>query len=117
VSRREANRRYEKTKKGFLMRAYRNMICRVDGTHHERSVSCYGQELLPKEEFYEWSLNNPDFHDLFEEWERAGYERRLSPSVNRIDPRFGYYLLNMQWVTLGEGSRRHVQYRYRGKIV
>lgn len=112
-----ATKKYEKTKKGFLMRAYRNMESRVRGIQRDKCTSHYGQPILPRQTFYEWSLNNPDFHDLFEAWEKENYRQAISPSVDRIDPRFGYELWNMQWVTLGENVRRGAAFTYHGKII
>jgi hypothetical protein len=109
--------KYEKTKKGFLMRVYRNMKSRVEGIQWQKCVSHYKQEILPKEEFYTWALNNPDFHDLFKEWEENKYDRKITPSIDRIDPRFGYFLKNMQFVTAGENSRRNNIFTHYGRII
>lgn len=110
-------KRYEKTKKGFLMRTYRNMLSRVKGIQKKNFLGYYGLEILPKEEFYEWSLNNEDFHTIFEEWEKRGYEQKYSPSIDRIDPREGYYLLNMQWITVSENTKRAMAFHWHGKII
>lgn len=91
-------KRYEKTKNGFLMRAYRNMKSRVTGVQWRKRHLYSGKDLLTKDEFYEWSRNNPDFHSLFEKWEQSGYERKITPSVDRIDSDLGYFIENMRWV-------------------
>lgn len=106
--------KYEKTKKGFLMRLYRNMKSRVEGVHKEKFHLYAGCSLLPKEIFYEWSLASEVFHQLFEEWEQSGYERKLAPSVDRVDSFRGYELGNMEWVTMSENSRRGVLNKYYG---
>jgi hypothetical protein len=98
-------KKYEKTKKGFLMRLYRNMKSRVTGVNKSKWHLYLGKELLPKQDFYEWALKNPDFHELFEEWEKSGYERRLTPSVDRIDSRHGYCVFNMEFVPFHENCR------------
>lgn len=91
-------KRYEKTKNGFLMRAYRNMKSRVTGVQWRKHHLYGGKDLLTKDEFYEWSRNNPDFHSLFEKWEQSGYERKITPSVDRINSDLGYFIENMRWV-------------------
>ena len=101
-----STRKYEKTKKGFLMRCYRNMKSRVTGVQKIKWHLYKGKPLLPKDEFYEWSLADPEFNRLFSEWEASGYERRLAPSTDRIDSSAGYFLGNMEWVTHSENSRR-----------
>lgn len=90
-------KRYEKTPKGFLMRAYRNMQSRVEGIQKQGSWT--GKEILPRQDFYDWALDHPEFRRLFRQYEKSGYEQRLAPSPNRIDPRRGYTLDNMEWVT------------------
>lgn len=109
-------KRYEKTQKGFLMRAYRNMLSRVTGVQRPGG-NHHGLEILSKEEFYQWSLDNQDFTSLFREWEKSNYSTKLSPSVDRIDPRFGYELFNMQWVTHSENTVRGLAFRHRRRII
>lgn len=99
-------KRYEKTPKGFLMRSYRNMQSRVQGIQKRKYHLYQGKELLPREDFYSWSLNSDEFKTLFNEWESSGYDRKLTPSVDRINPTKGYSLDNMEWVTHSENSRR-----------
>jgi hypothetical protein len=112
-----ATRKYEKTKKGFLMRMYRNMKSRITGIQRHSAHLYDGKELLSKEEFYKWAWANPDFHELFETWEKSGYERNIVPSIDRIHPDEGYYLMNMQFVTAGENSKRAAAWRWYGKII
>lgn len=116
ITRNLSARKYEKTKKGFLVRAYRNMLSRVKGI--QRPLGNHrGLEILDKTEFYDWALDNPDFHKLFEDWEEAEYNRKLTPSFDRIDPRFGYYVKNLQIVTHSENTVRGLIFRHRGEIV
>lgn len=102
--RRKANgnsytRKYEKTPSGFLMRAYRNMQSRVTGVQKKKAHLYLGLELLPREDFYRWSRDHPDFWRLYRQWTATAYDRRLCPTVNRINPRRGYSIDNMEWVT------------------
>jgi len=112
----KSSKKYEKTKKGFLMRAYRNMLSRVRGIQRPYG-NHHGLEILDKQEFYDWALNNEDFHNLFKDWEISKYDRKLTPSVDRIDPRFGYYKLNMQFITHSENSSRGNVFTRTGRIV
>lgn len=89
--------KYEKTVRGFLMRAYRNMLSRTQGLVKPHLYKGLG--ILDKEAFYEWSLNDVAFNRLFRVWAQSGYDRKLSPSVNRIDPSEGYTITNIEWVT------------------
>lgn len=98
--------KYERTKYGKLMRIYRNMKSRIEGVQKAKFHLYRGKYLLPKEEFYAWAIMQPEFHRLFREWEESGYERKLAPSVDRVDSSVGYRTWNMQWVTHSENSRR-----------
>lgn len=99
-------KKYEKTKKGFLMRLYRNMQSRIVGVQKQKHHLYSGKYLLPREKFYEWALSNQAFNDLFETWEKSSYCRKLTPSVDRINSTLGYEVENMEWVTHSENSRR-----------
>jgi len=98
--------KYERTKGGKLMRIYRNMLSRITGVQKKKAHLYEGKSLLPKSEFYEWAMRSPEFHRLFADWERSGYQRKLAPSVDRIFSSMGYSLENMEWVTHSENSRR-----------
>jgi hypothetical protein len=108
-------KKYEKTKKGFLVRAYRNMKSRVEGVQHSKAHLYKGKEILEKHTFYEWALSNESFNKLFKEWEDSNYCRKLTPSVDRIDSSKGYTLDNMQYITHSENSRRGNISRYSKK--
>lgn len=107
-------KKYEKTKNGFLMRLYRNMLSRVSGIQRAKYHLYAGCSLLPKDEFYSWAKSSEDFLRLFREWEWSGYDRKLTPSVDRIDSTYGYQLDNMEWVTHSENSRRGTMNRHYG---
>lgn len=98
-------KKYEKTKKGFLVRTYRNMKSRVEGIQYLKSHLYEGKNLLDKNLFYEWSINNNDFNVLFDAWTFNNYNRKMSPSIDRIDSKLGYNLENMRWITHSENSR------------
>jgi hypothetical protein len=99
-------KRYEKTKKGKLMRMYRNMLSRIDGVQKKKAHLYAGKQILTRDEFYEWALSSVQFHELFDAWEKSNYDRRLSPSVDRVNSSLGYTVENMEWVTHSENSRR-----------
>jgi len=105
-------KKYERTKKGKLMRNYRNMESRVKGIQWRKAHLYEGKELLSREEFYDWAMNQDSFHRLFDEWVMSGYDRKLSPSVDRVDSSKGYTIDNMEWVTHSENSRRGTLSRY-----
>lgn len=101
-------KKYEKTHRGFLMRLYRNMQSRITGVQKSKYHLYEGKELLAKNDFYDWAIKNHKFISLFNEFENNNYNRKLSPSVDRIDSSKGYLIENMEWVTHSENSKRGV---------
>ena len=101
-----ATKKYERTKKGKLMRTYRNMQSRVLGILRKKSHLYKGLPILARDEFYEWALASPEFHALYDGWVASDYKCGMSPSVDRVDSSKGYTLDNMEWVTHSENSRR-----------
>lgn len=97
---------YEKTKAGFLMRTYRNMLSRVTGVQSKKAHLYGDLAILPKQSFYVWSLSDPIFNLLFCAWEEVGYSQKYSPSIDRIDSTEGYIEGNIQWITHSENSRK-----------
>lgn len=99
-------KKYEKTKKGFLVRTYRNMLSRVKGILKRKAHLYKGLEILDKGVFYDWSLNDIHFNEIFNAWEKTNYNRNLSPSIDRIESDKGYVLENMQWLTQLQNSMK-----------
>ena len=99
-------KKYEKTPKGFVMRMYRNMLSRIRGIQKKSAYLYTGKDILPKEEFYDWCLNNDDFKILFEKYSASGYDRQLAPSVDREDASIGYVISNMRIITHFDNSKK-----------
>lgn len=100
------SKKYEKTRKGFLMRVYRNMLSRVTGVVKNKQHLYMGKSIMDKNDFYEYSLTNERFNTLFDEWKECGCDRKKTPSIDRIDPLKGYDIDNVQWVTFSENCSR-----------
>lgn len=97
-------KRYERTKRGKLMRTYRNMQSRVLGILKKKRHLYDGLPILSRGDFYEWALASDAFHRLYAGWVASGYQCGESPSIDRIDPDRGYVLGNMRWITHRENS-------------
>lgn len=90
-----------------LTNTYSRMLQRIYGRCCPRATGRYaGLSILPRTEFFGWAESDPEFNRLFDAWVASGYERRLSPSIDRIDSKLGYQLHNMQWLTLGENASK-----------
>lgn len=96
---------YEKTINGFLMRTYRNMKSRILGIQYKKAHLYNNLEILDKKSFYEWSINDIEFNKLYHNWINSNYDRKLTPSIDRINTKKGYLLNNIRWLTHSENSR------------
>lgn len=92
------------------------MLSRVTGVQKVKHHLYKNKELLSKTEFYKWAKTNRIFLSLYHNWVENNYDRKLTPSVDRVDPEKGYELSNMEWVTHSENSRRGGKHRHRVKI-
>lgn len=98
-------KKYERTKKGKLMRTYRNMQSRVQGILWMKAHLYGGLPIIERKPFYDWAWADPEFHRLFDAWVASGYSCGESPSIDRIDPEKGYVEDNMRWLSHRENSR------------
>lgn len=96
-------KKYERTSNGKLMRIYRNMKSRVEGIQKLKAHLYEGKELLSKEQFKEWA-NSEEYLDMYQNWKDSDFDRKLSPTVDRIDSSLGYTTENMRWLTHSENS-------------
>ena len=108
---------YEKTKQGFLVRLYRNMKSRITGVQKEKHHLYQNKNLFDKLEFYQWAQTQEKFHELFTEWEASQYQRKLTPTVDRIDSNKGYDFDNVEWVTHSVNSQRGIISRHSKGVV
>lgn len=87
------------------MRMYRNMQSRVRGIQKDKKHLYENKYLLPRDEFYAFANSCAEFHEMFYVWENSNYERRLAPTVDRINSSLGYSIGNIRWLTHSENSR------------
>jgi len=97
-------KKYEHTKKGKLVRTYRNMYSRVVGIVKDKAHLYKGLPILDREDFYSWSLSNKDYLTLYQHWVQSNYCKKLSPSIDRINTEEGYVISNMRWLTHSKNS-------------
>lgn len=67
-----------------------------------------------KVEFKNWILKQPNFEALFKSWVDSGYEKNLTPSVDRPDDYKPYTLDNIQLMTWGENRNKNYKDRKSG---
>ena len=83
----------------YLRTRYTEIKQRCSNPNNTRADLYNGVEYCTKEEFLETFVNNNQFLKLFEEWKSSGWKNTLSPSIDRIDPKKGYTLDNIQVIT------------------
>jgi hypothetical protein len=81
------------------------MKSRVEGIQKLKSHLYLGKELLLKDTFYQFSLQDPNFNNLFDIWEKSNYDRKLTPSIDRKISSEGYNINNIRWITHSENSK------------
>lgn len=90
------SRNYYKTLPGLITRIYNG----------ELQASKQRGHMMPsysKQELADW-LDLQDLNSLFNTWVKSGYNKNLSPSVDRIDSTQGYTLKNIRLVTWKENN-------------
>src|SRR5271157_1478739 len=101
----------------FLGQAYSHMRARVNGTSGTKTPHLYvGKAIMPRDIFLIWAKNNPEFLVLYKRWTMSNFDRKLTPSVNRINSNKGYTLDNVEWITNSlncslAGSVRHTNHK------
>lgn len=113
---RAAKRR--KTKVGLITLTYSNMQSRVRGQSRIETRHLFeGLELVEKETFITWALEDEVFHELYNTWVESGYKYGLTPTLSRIYTQEGYTLLNMNWVTQSHTGRKAALWGHYGQII
>lgn len=72
---------------------------RVNGLGTRRPDLYAGKPIMPKDVFMSWAKNHPDFLSLYKRWVSSEFDRKLTPSVNRMNSARGYVLGNVEWLT------------------
>lgn len=95
-----------RTLRGLLLDRHAKMRRRAAGRSKTQLYRATGKPIVSRDEFVAWGLAHPDYLRLHAKWVESDYVRRLSPSIDRIDPDKGYTLDNMQWLTVEENTRK-----------
>ena len=91
--------RFKVTIDAFLSRVYSKMRQRTKGRSTKRPDLYLGLAILPRDVFVDWSKNHPDFLKMYKRWFTNNFDRKLTPSINRMNSKKGYTLDNMEWLT------------------
>ena len=89
--------KYQRTRSGLITRMYARQKSSSKTRGHP--APAYSKEWL-----MEWLIGNPILEKLFKEWEISGYDKRKTPSVDRIDNTISYTASNIRIVTWEENN-------------
>jgi len=53
-----------------------------------------------------WVYNQPNFFELYHVWVESGYDVDLVPSIDRVKPKLGYILSNLQVMTWADNNAK-----------
>src|SRR5688572_30623779 len=74
----------------LVKRAFHNIIRRTTGLDPQTPQSVGLAVGFTRDEFLDWSLNDPEFRRLYQQWIEHGYARAWTPSIDRRDDFEGY---------------------------
>ncbi len=105
----ELQRKRAKTKDGLITKIYarQRQSCVDRGNESPK----YSNKNLNK-----WCIEQPLFHELHNNWEKSGYLKSLTPSIDRKDDYISYNFDNIQLMTWGENNRKSHKDNKTGKI-
>jgi len=90
---------------------------RVEGNKRNHS-GAEGKKLCSRKEFLSWcEKSRGRFEKIHTNWKDSGYERKLAPSIDRIDNDKGYIPSNMRWVTVSENTLKHNKNRKSARLI
>lgn len=97
--------RYRKNKSRFLDHVYQGIVRRCNGI--PRRYSSTGTTPISVPEWRQFcAATEAEFNKLYDGWEKSGFQRKMAPSIDRIDNGRGYTVDNMQWLSQSENSRK-----------
>ena len=95
----------------FLHR-YSGMSARTDGRvgKNRKLYKVTGKNICTKKEFIDWCYeknNLKRFQKIHSKWAKSNYDRKLCPSIDRINEDGSYTLNNIQWITVSKNISKY----------
>lgn len=97
--------RYRENKNRLLDHVYRGIVNRCNGV--QRKYSSTGTTPISMAEWKSFCTStSTEFDKLYDAWKKSGFQRKMAPSIDRIDNNRGYTIDNMQWLSQSDNSRK-----------
>lgn len=98
---RRCRKNYRHTMHGLLKIIYSHQEDHSKRKGADRLAVCYSFD-----EFKKWTINQPKFQELFTKWVASDYNKLLTPSFDRTDPRGNYEFSNIIIMTWEENKAK-----------
>lgn len=95
------------SRKRIFDHRYKCLLNRVGNKIAGRTYASSEHEVLTREQYDAWLVKNMDqFERIYTAWVESGFDRKLSPSIDRIKNNKGYVPENMQWLSLSNNNKK-----------
>jgi hypothetical protein len=95
-----------RTRPGFYLGTQYSEIKRRCTTKTKDRLVYFGKEFCTKYEFINRFINDINFLKQYKKWQRSGFKRKTSPSIDRINNKKGYTVDNLQTLSHAENSSK-----------
>lgn len=95
----EVIKNYQKTEKGLISKIY-------SGQKTRTAKKGFDEIKYTKEELSNYITGNEKYKSLYDNWVKSGFDKQLTPSIDRINPKKGYSLDNINLTTWGENAAK-----------
>ena len=104
----EDTKKYKRTIDGLICEIYHSQR----GSSKSRKMSLPDYTLL---ELSEWIKSDVHFYSIYEKWVKSGFDRKLRPSIDRLDDYKSYSFDNIRIITARENELKYYDDMITGK--
>lgn len=108
-NRREKYNNNKKNIRERVLNERRSFLGKIKETYitmTKRSKEKFFDNIIPKEDFIKFASEDVAYNNYYKQWVVSGFQRNLSPSIDRIDNSKGYISGNLQFLTFVENASK-----------